>query len=79
MRIVSPFVFSALLLGGCDGKPVVERRLGKKEKPHQDSAVLQAADLTGYDGTKLRKSSEALRKANEKHNQAIESALDGRE
>jgi hypothetical protein len=47
MRIVLPFVFSALLLGGCDRKPVVERRLGKKEKPHQDTSVLQAADLTG--------------------------------
>ena len=79
MRIVLPFVFSALLLSGCDRKPVVERRLGKKEKPHQDTSVLQAADLTGYDGTKLRKSAGALIKANEKHNQAIKKALDGSE
>ena len=79
MRIVSTFVFSALLLGGCDGKPVVERRLGKKEKSQQDTSVLQAADLTGYDGTKLRKSAGALINANEKHNQAIENALDSRE
>ena len=79
MRIVLPFVFSALLFGGCDRKPVVERRLGKKDKPHQDASVLQAADLTGYDGTKLRKSAGALIKASEKHNQAIENQLDGRQ
>ena len=79
MRIVLPFVFSALLFGGCDRKPVVERRLGKKDKPHQDASVLQAADLTGYDGTKLRKSAGALITVSEKHHQAIEKALDGRE
>ena len=79
MRIVLTFVFSALLFGGCDRKPVVERRLGKKDKPHQDASVLQAADLTGYDGTKLRKSAGALIRVSEKHNQAIEKALDGRE
>ena len=79
MRIVLTFAFSALLFGGCDRKPVVERRLGKKDKPHQDASVLQAADLTGYDGTKLRKSAGALIRVSEKHNQAIEKALDGRE
>ncbi len=79
MKIVSPVVFSALLLGGCDGKPVVERRFGKEEKSHQDTSVLQAADLTGYDGTKLRKSAVALINVSEKHNQAIENALDSRE
>ena len=79
MRIVLTFVFSALLFGGCDRKPVVERRLGKKDKPHQDASVLQAADLTGYDGTKLRKSAGALIRVSEKHHQAIEKALDGRE
>ena len=79
MRIVLTFVFSALLFGGCDRKPVVERRLEKKDKPHQDASVLQAADLTGYDGTKLRKSAGALIDANKKHNQAIENALDSKE
>jgi PBP1b-binding outer membrane lipoprotein LpoB len=79
MKIVSGFLFSALLLSGCDGKPVVERRFGKKEKSQQDTSVLQAADLTGYDGTKLRKSAGGLINANERHNQAIENALDSRE
>ena len=79
MRIFSFFIFPALLLASCDGKPVVERRLGKKEQSHQDTSVLRAADLSGYDGTKLRKSAGALIRVSEKHHQAIEKALDGRE
>lgn len=78
MRIASHFVFSALLLVACDGKPV-ERRFGKRENPEKDTSVLQAADLTGYDGTKLRKNAGALIDANKKHNQAIENALDSKE
>jgi hypothetical protein len=79
MRIVSPFVFSALLLVACDGKPVVERRFGKKEKSEKETSVLQAADITGYDGTKLRRSAGALRDANKKRNQAIRNALNNSE
>ncbi len=79
MRVFSFFIFPALLLASCDGKPVVERRLGKKEQSHQDTSVLRAADLSGYDGTKLRKSTEALIDIKEKHNQAIENQLDGRQ
>jgi hypothetical protein len=33
---------------------------------------LQAADLVGYDGTRLRKSVDHIKEANEKHNQNIE-------
>jgi hypothetical protein len=33
---------------------------------------LEAADLVGYDGTRLRKSVDHIRGANEKHNQDVE-------
>jgi hypothetical protein len=33
---------------------------------------LQAADLVGYDGTRLRKSVDHIKEANEKHNQNVE-------
>jgi hypothetical protein len=33
---------------------------------------LQAADLVGYDGTRLRKSVDHIKEANEKHNQDVE-------
>jgi len=34
--------------------------------------ALQAADLIGYDGTRLRKSVDHIKEANEKHNQDVE-------
>jgi hypothetical protein len=33
---------------------------------------LEAADLVGYDGKRLRKSVDHIKKANEKHNQDVE-------
>ena len=33
---------------------------------------LQVADLVGYDGTKLKKSVDHIKEANEKHNQDVE-------
>ena len=33
---------------------------------------LEAADLVGYDGTRLRKSVDRIKEANEKHNQELE-------
>jgi hypothetical protein len=33
---------------------------------------LQAADLVGYDGTRLRKSVDHIKEANEKHNRDVE-------
>jgi len=79
VKLVSVFLFSALLLVACDGNPVVERRVGKKENSQKGSSVLQAADLAGYDGALLRKNAGALMDAKSRHNQAIQSALDGGE
>jgi hypothetical protein len=33
---------------------------------------LEAADLVGYDGKRLRKSVDRIKEANEKHNQELE-------
>ena len=33
---------------------------------------MEAADLVGYDGKRLRKSVDHIREANEKHNQNVE-------
>ena len=78
MKFVSPLLFAAFLFAACDAQPVVERRFGKKENPQKDTSVLQAADLAGYDGTKLRRRTGALIDASRKRNGAIESALDGK-
>jgi hypothetical protein len=39
--------------------------------------VLQAADLVGYDGTRLRKSVDRIRDANDKQNQEIKKMVEG--
>ncbi len=70
-------LFFALLLAACDTKPVLERKFGKEQKPHEETSVLQAADIAGHDGTRLRRKVEALKKANKKHNQAFDEALNG--
>ncbi len=70
-------LFLALLLVACDTKPIVERKFGKEQKPHEETSILQAADISGHDGTRLRRKVEALKRANKKHNQALDEALNG--
>ena len=73
LRFVA-IIFSTLVLSsGCQKKTATtnpnsqsETELDEKTKP------LQAADIVGYDGTKLRKSVDHIRDANDKHNQEIE-------
>ncbi len=64
-------IFATMLLSsGCEKKtgatdPVAQSTPGST-KP------LEAADLVGYDGKRLRKSVDHIREANEKHNQDME-------
>ena len=63
-------IFSVmLLLSGCEKEtattdPTVQSTPGST-KP------LEAADLVGYDGIRLRKSVDRIKEANEKHNQDL--------
>jgi hypothetical protein len=41
---------------------------------HENTKPLQAADLVGYDGTKLRKSVDKIIQANDKRNKELEDA-----
>jgi hypothetical protein len=64
-------IFSTMLLSsGCEEKtdatdPTAQNTPGST-KP------LEAADLVGYDGKRLRKSVDHIREGNEKHNQELE-------
>jgi hypothetical protein len=64
-------IFSMILLSsGCGKKtattnPSSESTLGSTK-------VLEAADLVGYDGKRLRKRVDHIKDANEKHNQQLE-------
>jgi hypothetical protein len=61
---------TTLLSSGCEKKtaatdPTPQSTLGSTK-------VLEAADLVGYDGKRLRRSVDRIKEANEKHNQELE-------
>jgi len=64
-------IFSAIFLSSGCGKRTAATDPGSQSK-HESTKPLQAADLVGYDGTKLRKSVDHIREANEKHNREME-------
>jgi hypothetical protein len=67
-------IFSTILLSsGCQKKTAATNPnfQGKSELP-ESTKPLRAADLVGYDGTKLRKSVHQIGQADEKHNQEVE-------
>ena len=64
-------IFATMLLSfGC------EKKTGATDPAAQSTPgstkVLEAADLVGYDGKRLRKSVDRIKEANEKHNQDLE-------
>jgi hypothetical protein len=72
---VAVVLATMLLSSGCEEKttdtdPAVQSTPGNT-KP------LEAADLVGYDGKRLRKSVDHLKEANEKHSQQIEKMAEG--
>ena len=71
-------IFSTILLSsGCQKKTAATDPNSQAKSELQDSTKpLQAADLVGYDGTKLRKSVHQIMEANEKHNQEIEKMVE---
>ena len=71
-------VFSTILLSsGCQKKTAVTSPSSEsKTELNENTKPLQAADLVGYDGTKLTKSVHHIREANDKHNQEIEKAIE---
>jgi len=83
MKILLPLrcvaiIFSAFLLSsGCEKKTAAgnpdsqgNNESGEKTKP------LQAADLVGYDGTKLKKSVDKIIQDKDKHNKELEDATE---
>jgi hypothetical protein len=71
-------IFSTILLAlGCQKKTATTNpnSQGKTELP-DNTKPLQAADLVGYDGTKLRKSVQHIRDANDKHDREMETMVE---
>jgi hypothetical protein len=69
--ILSVIIFTtALLSTGCE-KENVATDPASQSTPGS-TKILEAADLVGYDGKRLRKSVDGIKDANEKHNQELE-------
>jgi hypothetical protein len=66
-----------LAISGCQKKTAATNRNSQsKTELHEKTKPLQAADLVGYDGTKLKKSVDHITEANDKQNQEIEKMVD---
>ena len=83
MKILLPLggvaiTFAAILLSsGCQKKTVARNPDSqRKNELHEKTKPLQAADLVGYDGTKLRKSVDKIIQDNDKHNKELENATE---
>ena len=67
---VAVILSTMLLSSGCEKKTSATDPTF--QSPPGSTKPLEAADLVGYDGTRLRKSVDHIRQANEKHDQNIE-------
>jgi PBP1b-binding outer membrane lipoprotein LpoB len=73
LRFIATIFSTILLLSGCQKKTAATSPSSEsKTELNENTKPLQAADLVGYDGTKLRKSVDRIREANDKHNQEME-------
>ena len=75
MKLFTTVVWAISLFVGCTEKPKAVEAKGK-EDARQSTKALEAADLVGYDGRLLKKTTDRALDANDKHNQDIQKALD---
>ena len=69
-RFVAMIFATMLLSSGCEKKTAATDPAGQSTPG--STKLLEAADLVGYDGKRLRKSVDHIREAHEKHNQDLE-------
>jgi hypothetical protein len=69
-------IFATMFLSsGCGNKTAATNSTAQSTPG--SSKVLEAADLVGYDGKRLRKSVDHIKEANEKHNKDLEKMAEG--
>ena len=77
LRFVAIIFSTILLSAGCQKKTAATNSNSQsKTEVHENTKPLQAADLVGYDGTKLTKSVHHIREASDKHNQKMEKMVE---
>jgi hypothetical protein len=77
IRLIPTVVFTLSLFIGCSDKKAVEQK--HKDEGRQSTKVLEAADLVGYDGKRLKKTTDHVLDANNKRNQDIQKTIDDNE
>jgi hypothetical protein len=75
LKWITTALLAIFLFVGCKEKPRAIDPKGKDEV-RQSTKTLEAADLVGYDGKHLRKTTDRVLDANDKHNQDIQKTLD---
>ena len=73
-RTFVAIIFAAALLSSACEKESVVTRPNPQNTPGS-TKILEAADLVGYDGKKLRRSVDRIKEANEKHDQELEKTV----
>jgi hypothetical protein len=77
VTFVAIIVSIMFLSSGCQKKTAATSpNFQSKSESHESTKPLQAVDLVGYDGTKLRKSVDHIREANDKHNREVEKMVE---
>jgi hypothetical protein len=77
LRFIAIICSTILLATGCHKRTAaINPDSQSKTELHENTKPLQAADLVGYDGTRLRKSVQHIREANDKHNQEMEKMVE---
>jgi hypothetical protein len=70
---VAMLLSTLLLSSGCHKKTASTNPTSESNgELHGSTKPLKAADLVGYDGTRLRNSVDHIKEANEKHDQELE-------
>jgi hypothetical protein len=77
LRFIAIICSPILLATGCQKKTAaINSNSQSNTELHENTKPLQAADLVGYDGTRLRKSVQHIREANDKHSQEMEKMVE---
>jgi hypothetical protein len=77
IRLIPTVVFTLSLFIGCNDKKAVEQK--HTDKGRQSTKVLEAADLVGYDGKRLKKTTDRVLDINNKRNQDMQKTIDDNE
>jgi hypothetical protein len=77
LRFIAIICSTLLLSSGCQKKTAATNLNSESNSESRGSTKpLQAADLVGYDGTRLRKSVDRIKETNEKHDRQLEEIVE---